>query len=533
MTSIKKHISQLDIETLRFKYGWCFTDREIIFCILNDIDEVPICRYESCNHISKFDKNRYTSGCCKDHTRRITNIEKYGYEHNWEIGTSSREKYEETMQEKYGAKHTLSSAQLRKKVEITNNEKYGCDNVFQSEDIKEKIKQSNLEKYGVENPQQCRTIKEKTIITLMSNIEAINATRKITLLNRYGIENINQIGKREWFEFKKKSEEELKAYFEKKSLEEITREFGVSDYPVRQLHNELFGKTSQMRMETSLINYIKKILPDTEIIKNTRKLIPPLEIDLYVPDKKIAIEFNGVYWHTECVGKDNKYHLNKTNLCESKGVRLLHITDKEWLYQQNIIKSILRNTFNVMDGTRILYARTCEIRKITILDKNKFLKENHLQGDDRSKVKYGAFYNDELVAVMTFRKPLDSNYQWEISRLATKVNTHVVGIAQRMFNRFLTDELPTSIITFSDKRFFSGKIYEKLGFVRLKDTKPNFKIVSSEIELFDRRHFQRHLLEDKLERFDSELTAWENLKQNGYTRMWDCGNHKFEWRKQI
>ena len=43
-----------------------------------------------------------------------------------------------------------------------------------------------------------------------------------------------------------------------------------------------------------------------------------LEKDVYIPDY-LALEFNGLYWHSE-FGKDKNYHLNKTLLCKEQDI---------------------------------------------------------------------------------------------------------------------------------------------------------------------------------------------------------------------
>ena len=149
-------------------------------------------------------------------------------------------------------------------------------------------------------------------------------------------------------------------------------------------------------------------------------------------------------------GKDKNYHLNKTIECEKVGYRLIHIFEHEWVNKQKIIKAKLKSLFGV-EQTRI-YARKCIIKEISTDIKNEFLNTYHIQGEDKSKVKLGLFYEEKLVAVMTFGKPrFNKNYEYELIRYAT--SKHVIGGAGKLLKYFERNYKPKSIITYSDRRF--------------------------------------------------------------------------------
>ena len=67
-----------------------------------------------------------------------------------------------------------------------------------------------------------------------------------------------------------------------------------------------------------------------------RSVIPPLELDIVIPEHNLAIEFNGLLWHSEKYGKDRNYHSHKTNLCAEKGYRLIHIWEDDWRDRKDI-----------------------------------------------------------------------------------------------------------------------------------------------------------------------------------------------------
>ena len=175
-------------------------------------------------------------------------------------------------------------------------------------------------------------------------------------------------------------------------------------------------------------------------------------------------EFNGTYWHREDkLGKT--YHLNKTNYFNNLGYKLIHIWEYDWInpIKQNILKEKIKALLGV-DQTKI-YARKCIIKKISSKEKNEFLNKHHIQGEDKSKVKLGLFFENELFAVMTFGKPrFNKNYEWELIRYATKSGYHVLGGAGKLLKYFERNYNPKSIITYADRSYSQGNMYKQIGF---------------------------------------------------------------------
>jgi ribosomal protein L44E len=273
--------------------------------------------------------------------------------------------------------------------------------------------------------------------------------------------------------------------------------------------------------EKSLVAFCKQYFPN--LIENDRTLIKPKELDIVIPELKLAIEFNGTYWHSEQAGKDKNYHLNKTLECEKQGYRLIHIFEHEWVNKQEIIKAKLKALFGV-EQERI-YARKCVIKELSTQDKDIFLNQYHIQGEDKSKIKLGLFYQDELVAVMTFGKPrFNKNYGYELIRYAT--SKQVIGGASKLLSYFERVYKPKSIITYADRRFSQGNIYYKLGFTFLNSSGINYWWIKDDLRL-SRYQTQKHKLKNILQKFDGTLTESKNLLANGFYRIFDCGNSIF------
>jgi hypothetical protein len=264
-----------------------------------------------------------------------------------------------------------------------------------------------------------------------------------------------------------------------------------------------------------------------QYIQSNRTILNGKELDIYIQSHNLAIEFNGIYWHSEGNGKSRSYHLNKTKECSNKNIQLLHIFENEWLnpIKQSIWKSIINNKLGICD--KKIFARKCTINEVDNKTAKQFLLNNHLQGHTPSSVNIGLYYENELVSLMTFGKSrYNKNYQYELIRFCNKINTLVTGGASKLFKYFIRNYNPESLISYADMRYSNGALYEKLGFNKLKNSTPNYYYFhkNNMLKLMSRVQFQKHKLNDKLELFDTSMTEYHNMLNNGYDRIWDCGN---------
>ena len=271
---------------------------------------------------------------------------------------------------------------------------------------------------------------------------------------------------------------------------------------------------------------------------NDKKLLSGIEIDILIDGIKLGIEYNGLYWHSEKLGKDAKYHISKTKAMNDLGYSLIHIFEDEWIYNAELIKHKLAHLCGKGKSDKI-YARKCKIKDITPQQKNKFLNINHIQGDDRSKIHYGAFYDDKLVSVMTFtnkRHMSDKNNAtdvYELTRFATDNNYRVIGIAGKLLKYFTTKHNPSEIISFGDRRWVldgTSNMYTKLGFDLVQTNKPDYKYYNKDLDKTNRLHkfgFGKSSLRKKYPELDFSKTERELTLELGYDRIWDCGLFKY------
>lgn len=281
------------------------------------------------------------------------------------------------------------------------------------------------------------------------------------------------------------------------------------------------------RGEEEIGEFIKSL--GFDIKRSVHSVHETREIDILIPRCNIAIEFDGIYWHSELVGKDKYYHINKTNACKEKGITLLHILETEWLFKRQIVESRVKS---LLKSNNRISARKCKIITLSRNEVLEFLELNHIQGNISSKINIGLLYQGNVVAIMTFGTPrYNKNVEWEMLRFCNKVNVNVVGGASRLFKYFVRHFSPKSIISYSDKRWGNGLMYTKLGFMYSHSTEPNYYYfkTNNTLLLQSRLSFQKHLLKNKLSKYNDHLTEWQNMVANGYNRIWDCGNDVFIW----
>ncbi len=267
------------------------------------------------------------------------------------------------------------------------------------------------------------------------------------------------------------------------------------------------------------------------IVLNDRKILSGKEIDIFLPDYNLAIEFNGLYWHSD-FHKNKNYHLHKKEIAESLGIKLIHIWEDNWTYREDIIKSMIMNLLNLNNSK--IYARNCKIRTIDPKEARKFVNDNHLQGYINSSVNLGLFYKDQLVSALTFgkyRRSLGKNHtesEWELYRFCSILNTTIIGSFSKMIKYFIDNYSPKKILTYAmyDWSNIGLTIYDKLQFTYVGKSPPNYWYFSSDLIRKHRFAFRK----DKLIRDgnDPNKTEYEIMIDNGYYRMWDCGNLKYE-----
>lgn len=305
------------------------------------------------------------------------------------------------------------------------------------------------------------------------------------------------------------------------------------------------GFKGSSRGEKEVVEFVRSILPEGTKIYENRKVLNGLELDILIPSKAFAIEYDGIYWHSIGVGNinDKNYHINKTKMCKEEGITLIHIFDREWEDKQDIVKSRISNLLNQTKET--IFARNCYVKEIDNGTKNSFLEENHLQGKDISSISLGLYTSDKyyeeeiLVSIMTFSKPrralgqnANTSYDYELSRFANMLDINIVGGFSKLFKFFERNYSWNKVITYADLRWSTGNLYETNGFHFKHKSKPNYWYHKKGGKLYHRYNFRKSSLKKKFpEIYDDIKTEFQIMDEAGYQRIYDCGNAVYEYTK--
>lgn len=511
-----------------------------------------------------------------------------------------RDKTQQTMIERYGAKYPLQSKEIREKHNKTCRERFGGNSSFSSESVREKSRQTLLRNYGVENPTQSIAVKEKSRQTCLARYGVENPTQSIavkekskkTCLERYGVDNplssksIQSKSKETWLrtlgvdnpwkssQIKEKIiESNLKKYGTKNpaqsesvkqkisqtyrtnyydhylkvlSSKGITLLSSKEDYvqskplKFKCLHghewineNNKYGDCYQhiccpecqklqfsSNSEKLLLEYIKTLYSGI-IEENTRKVLDGKELDIYLPEKRLAFEFYGTVFHSDRY-RPKDYHQQKSIQCNQLGIRLVHVFEYEWMYKQEKIKALIRSALGIFE--KKIYARKCYVQRISNFQYEEFLEKYHLQGSVNSSIRYGLFYQDELVAVIGFGKSRFKKDECELHRYCVKADYQIIG----GFSKLIKHSGQKEFISYVDLSHYNGNGYKQTGFELVSITQPSYVYVKGN-KILNRIQCQKHKLSKLLNDFNPDISESANMSANGYYKVYDSGNLKLRY----
>ena len=334
---------------------------------------------------------------------------------------------------------------------------------------------------------------------------------------------------------KEKMENYLKSLGYKPRISELMRNLSLTQTGVYSIINKYslnnyveYLKNGKSDMEEELYQFVRSIY-NGEIIKNERKLLSnQYELDIYIPELKIGIEFNGNYWHSD-IQKEPEYHQLKTLSYQKIGVRVIHIFEYEWINNNDKIKKFIENTIS----TSKIYARELSVVEVDSNATKEFLCNNHLQGWATSSINIALVdSNAKIFGIMTFGKPRFSNdYEYELIRLCFDYGVSIVGGTEKMFKYFIRKYNPTNIISYSDLSKFGATVYTRLGFKPLEVTNPNYVWCNYYTgEVLTRYQTTKQKLVDK-GLGSSDQTEDEIMRGHDYLKIYNSGNLKLIWNR--
>lgn len=499
---------------------------------------------------------------CKDHwdryqedkheARKKSNMARYGHEHPMDVpefrekqvqaihARSSedkeriREKRKETNIEKFGVAFPIQLSEMKEKREETCIERFGVTNPTKLERVKDKQKETMLKKYGVTNPMQSEEIKNKSIQTNLERrgtrypSQSIEVQQKVRDSKRMSywdkfvkllsLKKIEPLFSKEKY-ISSKENLQYKCLICNKDFYSFGTEpqrISCGCYAIKSSYEYEIKDWLQLAGFENIEENVHKI--------NNEKL--KYEMDIYLSEFRVGIEFHGLFWHSDIM-KKYSYHFDKYNYFKEKGIRLIQVFENEWLSKNEMVKSII---LNKLGKSEKIYARKCKLGEVAYKDYKNFLENNHIQGFTPASVVIGLYFEEDLVCLGSFGKNRfdKKDMSTELIRFSNKRGFTVVGGFQRILKHCIEKYNPEKIISFVDLRYFSGDSLLNNGFVLEKITQPNYFYFfhNKPDKLYSRRDFQKHKLRSKLEIFDPLLSEYENMINNGYLRIYDAGNLK-------
>lgn len=520
--------------------------KERVYLCLNNMTSAPICKNVNCSNVVRFKNSTigYVTFC----SRKCISSD---------IDTINKKKKNSLL--KFGTDHPSQSRVVKDKIIETNNSRYGGNSPMSSVEVMNKSRQTLIDNYGVDNPSKNQDLLKKRVSSFL--LSDYRESYKKSSNIKYGTDhpwNIKEIHKKSVdtsMDTKKKISmsvvmERLSDYPGYKLIDHIKGEFEVSFLiSCPRGHNFVISRNNLYRrnlskseictecnpidrkvsgQEISLYNFIVDNYSG-EILRNTRTIISPYEIDIYLPDLKIGFEYNGLYWHSSS-RRGRNYHFNKYKMSTDAGIDIITIWEDDWQVKSEIVKSFI---LNKLGKSKKIFARKCKIGRVDYPTSRLFLEHNHLQGDCKSSIRIGLFYESSLVSLMAFSKPRialggrQSDGSYELTRFCNLVGHTVVGGASRLLKFFIETHLPKDVLSYSDNLISNGDLYEKLGFEFSHISKPGYWYLIDGI-----REHRFNWRKSKLIKmgFDPVKTEEEIMSENGHYRVYNGGNKKWVFK---
>ena len=492
---------------------------------------MQFCGNQSSCQCNKENSKQHLESRTSEHKEEITkkristNIEKYGVEFASKLD-DIKIKTAATCISKYGAKSPTKNPEILAKVRNTLLENYGVEFPHQNIELAKKAENTWLETRGVSRP-----AKDPTVIKTMQD----------TMFDKYGVTHNMKIPEiRNAVRIKNRTRLFNTVLQARPSATPI---FTVADFILGDSNTEWKWKCINCASEFNqalrpgndvkcvICNPLSESWGETMIRKwltsnnitynqNIRSIISPLELDFYIPELKIAIEFNGIYWHSEQILDDKLYHFNKFKACHDQGIKLIQVWEQDLLSNPLIVFSRLSHILNI-PVDKIIGARKCNITDITAHQARMFLNEYHLQGFHPSGRYFGAWHNEELIGVSTIGKSRYTNSaDYELTRFAIKSNISAPGILSKMLSNYKKIAGSVRLVSYSDLSWGYGYSYQQQGFTFSHFTKPNYFYFKNVKDIKSRIAFQKH----KINKLGISGTETEIAASLGYNRFFDAGN---------
>lgn len=461
-----------------------------------------------CGRRTKFSisNKKFTKGCCSDHTREARRI---ALKSSWaskddSLKAATNSKIRATMMDRYGVP---TAGALPQHAEVIRS-MFGGPSPFSSQAVRAKAKATCEVRYGG-NPMRNNGVKEKAFSSRRRNNPNVpfNAA-PISDTKAFNIANAIRHGA---------------------TVQDVSRDMDVGIPAIynclHRLAPDMVSTQSPSLIEGQMYDAIHEHFPDLEIIRNTRSVIAPKEIDIYIPSLSLGVEMCGMYWHSEKF-HDRKYHMDKFNAARDAGIHLMQVYDVEWENERR--RSIFMSLLDVAAGNvKRVGARKLNLQKLSHKDANEFFDINHWQGGTRCSDAYGLVDGvGMIVQCMSVRSAVFYKQPaFEIARLCTVRGMIVPGGASKLLNAFIAERDPKRIISYTDNRLFVGSSMQRLGFKASADPQAGYMWYDPSTGRTVNRYaaFKNNLPKLLGTQFDPSLSQNANMHNCGWVRVFDAG----------
>ena len=548
---------------LKDLYGDSFASAsELLYRFFNNIIDKPHCKI--CSNPTRF-KNfqqgygEYCSRKCLNNDpeminlmknkREETNIIRYGVKCNFS-NPENYNKCKQTWIEKYGVDNPGKSEMVREKTKNTMIERYGVENIFQSENFKQKSINTKQDKYGdgyFTNSQKSVETQRKRYGGVGFESDILKKKYKDTCLQKFGVihatlsdEISSKISKTKRLRTFDVFPDILNIYDQIATCKCPDENCNLCDEKQYNIQVGLYQQRLRLGQDPCIIRTPLKLIRDTCIEKfiqnilnkynieyetNNRTILGGKELDIYIPAYKLAIECNGIYWHSL---KEPKYHHDKWKSCAGLGIQLLTVWEDQIINKPEIIRNLILFKLGIYEHR--IGARECELKEVSSTESRLFLDLYHLQGSVNGSVRLGLYYKDELVGLMVFGRKRTAlgnrdHDTWELYRYCCKQGWQITGGASRLFNHFISEHSSSVVESFSSNDISNGELYRQLGFNNVGLQPHSYWYIDKHMV----RHHRYTFRKDVLIRngADPSLTEFQITDEMGMFRIYDTGQQKW------
>lgn len=437
--------------------------------------------------------NRRCSAKCKQQDPAVrqkienTCMERYGVRAGC-IASSAIEKQAATNMERYGVKRPFQSKIIQQKV-IDTVRAMGVTSTALLDDVRKRQETTNMERYGVKKPFESAEIQQKVNQTFLNSIDVPRPSMTMSPSNYAILTNPAEM---------------YNLHVNKqKPLRKIGEELGTSGSTVGkylQRHNIEKRHFIISEGEKEVSEFVETL--GVFVIRNTRQVISPKELDIYIPSHNIAIEFCGVYWHSEKLGKSRMYHKEKQSACKEKGIQLLTIYDWEWNNRRSQVEHTIRMLLE--GGITTINTDNYYVQMLTATQSAEFFDAYHVQGAMSGDINYGLFCSDKLESAIVVDKN-ESGYNVRGHASVRRVR----GALSTLIDHFRCNHCPGKLISDVDLRWNDGSEYSMSGFDVECELPPDYDYVVGS---------------DLMYKHEIQL---DEQGQEVIDRIWDCGKLRY------